>query len=133
MPQPNQLACRTLLVLALAAACPRAWAAEPAQAKPQATTPPAPDAKTPPAPNAKTPAKGDAAFKACSQRADLLFVRKCLQACMIDSKTNTRVMQSSVQRDECQLKCGSQPEKLAFLQSCMTRAGYPDYRPKPAK
>jgi hypothetical protein len=72
--------------------------------------------------------KAEAAMRACAARADLLFVRKCVQACMIDSKSRTRVFQETLGRVECQVNCGHQPEMISFVQSCTARAGYPDYR-----
>ncbi|BDG01396.1 hypothetical protein [Anaeromyxobacter oryzae] len=102
-------------VVALALLTSLAGAASAGEQKQAAAAAPA---ASPPSPAAVQPA----ALHACSQRADLLFVRKCLQACMIDSKTNTRVMQQSREREECQLRCGHQPEMASFVQACLERA-----------
>jgi hypothetical protein len=76
------------------------------------------------APRAAPADRESAALHACAQRADLLFVRKCVQACMIDSKTRTRVLQDSFERDTCQQKCGHQRELPSFMEACMKRAGF---------
>lgn len=70
------------------------------------------------------PTKADAALQSCSRRADLLFVRRCVQACMIDSKSRTRVLQDTVGREECQQQCGRQKQLALFVDACMQRAGY---------
>jgi hypothetical protein len=81
---------------------------------------PAPAAAAPPA----AAGREAAALHACTQRADLLFVRKCVQACMIDSKTKTRVLQDSFDRETCQQRCGHQRELPSFMETCMRRAGF---------
>jgi hypothetical protein len=113
------LAARSLFVVAVLAAAV-AVRAEPTSGSAAQVGPAAPRAAP-----AKAPAERQAAaLRACSQRADLLFVRKCVQACMIDSKSKTRVLQESFDRDTCQQRCGHQRELPSFVDACLRRAGF---------
>jgi hypothetical protein len=122
-----------LLVAVLAPFGGPAPGAEPKPGETGAVVPSAPPSARREATPASKVSGAEAAFHACSQRADLLFVRKCVQGCMIDSKTSSRVMQQSREREECQLRCGHQPEMAAFIQGCLQRAArVQPARPRPA-
>jgi hypothetical protein len=70
--------------------------------------------------SARTGGKSEAeTHAACQQRADLVFVDRCRQACQIEGKGRTPLV-----TEDCLRKCGKQPQMGQFMVDCMSRAGF---------
>jgi hypothetical protein len=108
-----------LLTLVLAATSVGAAEKTPPAATPPAATAPAKGRATTAGTTANPEKRKADALKACTERADYIFVRRCQQACQVEAKGKDQA-----KARQCVADCGKKPERGLFIKDCMARAGF---------